>query len=583
MKLLWSDIQEASRGSIQSLAALLLIGELNKLGVSHYIVSPGARSIPLILALSYLENRYSTNPEFPRITYVNDERAAAFMAQGISKSGSLPCIICTSGTAVPNYLPGIVEAYYSDVPVIILTADRPWELLSAGANQTIQQKNIFDDFICDKLDIPAPEKNLYIHSLLSNLDYIVSKTIQYKKPVHINVAFRKPFYDSGFNIDNDINIHSKSLLEKWADSSCPYVSIPKQRVETHVVESKVYGSFKPIVLAGPLTCQYQIDAISKLSDEKQIPIFADIHSNIRQKKLATVLSLFNLYLNSEECVSQTKTPKPTVAYHVGGRMISDEVHTYLSKNEIELVLVQDKIERQDAIENEFLYPIRHITFSQFEKEMLTNNVEHGYQQIYLDLEKKHIEKLNVTFHEESFTERKIIHHAFKYTSENSNIFLSASLVFREADNFVTEIPHRCRIYGNRGATGIDGIVSSAIGVSLQNNSPLVCILGDQAALHDLTSFSLVQNLSSSAIFLIINNSGGAIFNFMSVYGLNTILANSHSFEFSNFAKGFGLAYFNPTSTEEFISTILKVQALNQKCIIEVRTAGEESVQKLKHI
>jgi 2-succinyl-5-enolpyruvyl-6-hydroxy-3-cyclohexene-1-carboxylate synthase len=140
----------------------VVIEELRRCGVGIFCLSPGARAIPLILALE----------DNPRIVtkLFNDERSAAFWAQGAAKGGQLPCLICTSGTAAANYLPAVAEATLSGTPFLVLTTDRPFELRYAKANQTLPQRDLFSPFVAVSFDIPAPEQRLLLHALLADLD-----------------------------------------------------------------------------------------------------------------------------------------------------------------------------------------------------------------------------------------------------------------------------------------------------------------------------------------------------------------------------------------------------------------------------
>src|SRR2546429_17368 len=165
------------------LHATVVVEELRRCGVGVFCLSPGARAIPLVLAL---EN----NPGVVTKLF-NDERSAAFWAQGAAKSGILPCLICTSGTAAANYLPAVVEAALAGTPVLVLTTDRPFELHYAKANQTLLQRDLFAPFAQGPFDVPAPEQQLFLHALLANLDQAVFEMQRTARPVHLNLAYRK--------------------------------------------------------------------------------------------------------------------------------------------------------------------------------------------------------------------------------------------------------------------------------------------------------------------------------------------------------------------------------------------------------
>ena len=148
----WTDRSLLCAKSLAHLHAAVVVEELRRCGVGVFCVSPGARTIPLVLALE-------DNPGVVT-RFFNDERSAAFWAQGAAKGGSLPCLICTSGTAATNYLPAVAEAALAGTPLLVLTTDRPFELHYAKANQTLPQRDLFAPFAQASFEIPAPERGL---------------------------------------------------------------------------------------------------------------------------------------------------------------------------------------------------------------------------------------------------------------------------------------------------------------------------------------------------------------------------------------------------------------------------------------
>jgi 2-succinyl-5-enolpyruvyl-6-hydroxy-3-cyclohexene-1-carboxylate synthase len=578
-----SEIHLMSHGSIQTLAASILVKELLRLGVRNFVLSPGARAIPIVLAINHLKYKTDLGTNL-NLYLVNDERSAAFMAQGASKSGSLSCLICTSGTAVANYLPGVVEAYYSKVPLIVISTDRPWELHYAGSNQTIHQKNIFSDFTSFQLDLPAVEKDLHVHSLLSNIDQAVYHSIESNLPVHLNVSYRKPFYDADFIFERDLSIEDLNILADWWVEKDPYFKFEKtkiSKIELNKNQSEKYLKFKkPIIISGPFLNNDKFLRVKENLKDKNIPIFADIHSNLRQDRNLKVSSLYNSY------ISEIKDQEmiPDVVFLVGDRLISDSLHRFLNNSNIHIVRVSDSSFREDGIENEFIYPKERINYETFFEVMSilnTNNIE--FSNYYFDLENSYREKTENILIKETSTERSAIFKVLKEVESNTSVFLSNSLIFREAENFSFDISAEIKLFANRGATGIDGIISSSIGTVLSNKEKLVCILGDQAALHDLTSLSLINLCKSSVMILIINNCGGSIFNLMKKAELRDTLINPHSLNFKNFAEGFNLNYFSTNDSNDLVEIQKNIFKSQMQAVVEFNTDGIESVKKLYNL
>src|SRR6266849_2593674 len=209
-----------SAKSLAHLHAAVVVEELRRSGVGVFCLSPGARTIPLVLALE----------EHPAVVtkLFNDERSAAFWAQGAAKGGVLPCLICTSGTAAANYLPAVVEAALAGTPLLVLTTDRPFELHYAKANQTLPQRDLFAPFAQGLFDVPAPEQQLFLHALLANLDQAVFEMQRTARPVHLNLAYRKPFVEESFTVAA-LPPEEVDELARWSTRSTPYCAYVQPR------------------------------------------------------------------------------------------------------------------------------------------------------------------------------------------------------------------------------------------------------------------------------------------------------------------------------------------------------------------
>src|SRR5262245_23886908 len=206
--------------SLAHLHAAVVVEELRRCGIEMFCLSPGARAIPLVLALQ--DNAAVVTKLF------NDERSAAFWAQGAAKGGVLPCLVCTSGTAAANYLPAVIEAALAGTPLLVLTTDRPFELHHAKANQTLPQRDLFAPFAPVAFDIPAPERQLFLHSLLADLDQAVFEMRRTARPIHLNVAYRKPFVEETFTVAT-LPPEEADELARWSARSTPYCAYVQPR------------------------------------------------------------------------------------------------------------------------------------------------------------------------------------------------------------------------------------------------------------------------------------------------------------------------------------------------------------------
>jgi 2-succinyl-5-enolpyruvyl-6-hydroxy-3-cyclohexene-1-carboxylate synthase len=275
---------------------------------------------------------------------------------------------------------------------------------------------------------------------------------------------------------------------------------------------------------------------------------------------------------------------PDVAYIIGDRLISDTVHKFLNNPEIHLVRVSNSSFRDDGIENEFLYPKDRITYDSF-FEILEDLecADSVFKDYYKNLESLSRTKTESVLENEKSTERSAILKVIKASPQNTNIFLSNSLIFREAENFVSNLPDNVKLYANRGATGIDGIISSSVGTMISNDRKLICILGDQAALHDLTGLSSIKLTSRPTMLLVINNGGGSIFNLMKKKELRDTLINPHELNFKSFSEGFNLQYFLVSDSDELVKIQKQIFENDLQAVVEFKTDGIESVKKLYNL
>ena len=338
-----------SAKSLAHLHAAVVVEELRRCGVGIFCLSPGARAIPLVLALE----------EQPAVMtkLFNDERSAAFWAQGAAKGGVLPCLVCTSGTAAANYLPAVVEASLAGTPMLVLTTDRPFELHYAKANQTLPQRALFSPFAQGPFDVPAPEQRLFLHALLANLDQAVFEAQRTARPVHFNLAYRKPFVEEAFTVAT-LPSEEVDELARWSATDTPYCTYlqPQPRLtapDTQRMVDCITAAANIVCVAGPLAPTSATAAIRTLATRLGAPLLADINSGLRCDGHQTpVLALYNLYLRK----AVSRLPQADLVLYFGDRIVSEPLREYLAAHRTEFILCSPYPLRQDAIENEFMYP-----------------------------------------------------------------------------------------------------------------------------------------------------------------------------------------------------------------------------------
>ncbi|HSF29238.1 MAG TPA: 2-succinyl-5-enolpyruvyl-6-hydroxy-3-cyclohexene-1-carboxylic-acid synthase [Candidatus Tectomicrobia bacterium] len=561
------------------LHATVVIEELRRCGVGVFCLSPGARAIPLVLALQ----------DNPRVVtkLFNDERSAAFWAQGAAKAGRLPCLICTSGTAAANYLPAVAEASLAGVPLLLLTTDRPFELHYAKANQTLPQRDLFAAFAQLAIDVPAPERRLYLHALLADLDQAVFEARHMARPVHLNLAYRKPFIDEAFSLDS-LPAGEVAELDRWLARDTPYCDylLPQPRLtapDAQRVVERISAADNIVCVAGPLAPTSQTTALGQLATHLAAPVLADINSGLRcDGHPAYVLALYNLYLRR----AVARLPAAELVLYFGDRIVSEPLREYLEAQDAEFILCSSYPLRQDAIENEFIYPTMKICGDPdgFAAELLAalpsrqpGALAHALTTCESDAQRQ-LAALLGTHGVGPLTEGRVIYEVFQHIHDDSAVFLSASLIFREAEYFVPGLQKTLHVGANRGATGIDGVLSSAIGFGEGLAKPCTVLIGDQALLHDLNALALLAETSVPMQVIVINNHSGAIFHFFDLGETGARLRNPHPWNFRGVAENFHLPYVRPTSLASFVAAYREAQAQRRSSVFEIVVDGEASVR-----
>jgi 2-succinyl-5-enolpyruvyl-6-hydroxy-3-cyclohexene-1-carboxylate synthase len=517
----------------------------------------------------------------------NDERSAAFWAQGAAKGGVLPCLICTSGTAAANYLPAVVEAALAGTPMLVLTTDRPFELHYAKANQTLPQRDLFFPFAQGPFDIPAPEQRLFLHALLANLDQAVFETQRTARPVHLNLAYRKPFVEEAFAV-MALPPEEVDDLARWSARDTPYCTYLQSQPhlmapDTQRIVDCITTAANIVCVAGPLALTSATAVIRTLATRLGAPLLADINSGLRCDGPQTpVLALYNLYLRQ----AISRLPQADLVLYFGDRIVSEPLREYLATQRTEFILCSPYPLRQDAIENEFMYPTMKVwgdpgAFAADLVSVLPARPPTALTRALATCESAAQQRLPTLLDASatgSLAEGRVIYEVFQHVHEGSAVFLSASLIFREADYFVPCLQKRLAVGANRGATGIDGILSSGIGFGEGLRIPCTVLIGDQALLHDLNALALLTCASVPVYVIVINNHSGAIFHFFDLGDAGERLRNPHPWGFRGVAENFHLAYVCPSSLEAFVAAYQEAQRQRRSTVFEIVVDGEASVR-----
>ncbi|KAA3613299.1 MAG: 2-succinyl-5-enolpyruvyl-6-hydroxy-3-cyclohexene-1-carboxylic-acid synthase [Calditrichaeota bacterium] len=565
-----------SSANLNALWCNLLVEELVRNGVDQFCISPGSRSTPLTLA--------AANNKWAKTSLFYDERAAAYFATGFARATGKPAVlICTSGTAVANFLPAVVEAAAANIPLIILSADRPAELRDTGANQTISQPNIYGDYIRWHFDLPCPTLEITPQFVLTTIDQaIYQATRNPAGPVHLNCMFREPLAP----LENDtVNRVDFAGLEKWLDATSPFTSyVPGEcKMSPDSVKKaaiSINSSISGLVILGEMRSEKDQQSAVKFCRELNWPVALDIQSGLRLQNLdEPFLPFFDQLLYSEEFIGNFK---PDTVIQLGDRLVSKKLAQFIAHADLEnYILVANHPFRRDEnhkISLRFELPVAvfceslqsHLIFSQPPEKI---NAAHSLTASHLTSYFEKMVELNELFLARTLSE---------IIPENSGLFLGNSMPIRDM-NTVAGLPGKnIKIAANRGASGIDGNLATAVGFAAGLHTPVTVLIGDLATLHDLNSFYLLSQTHEQIITIISNNHGGGIFNFLPVAQttehFEPFFGTPHSLNFQRAAQMFSLDYKCVTTHDAFVESYQLFVASTKSAIIEVETSRDKNWQ-----
>ena len=558
-----------------------------KLKIKNVVISPGSRNIPLAIG-------FASNEAFDCYSIV-DERSAGFFALGISQETKRPTIVlCTSGSALLNYSPAISEAYLSDIPLIIISADRPLYKINIGDGQTINQNNVFgSSVLCSeslhqdvthgtKNILASNKQNLINDSLnkksiekiqLVNQKYnenliidCFSRSIYFKKPVHINIPFEEPLYE--FTKNSSISFSGKEI------------KFENKEINIKKVKDLFKKSSSILILVGCLPPKaLSTNTIKALSD-KNVVVLTESTSNLFDesffRNIDQLIAPIDIS-NDKEAVF--KSLKPDIVITLGGMIISKKIKEYLRlyspKKHIQIGFNDTK--------DTFFLGVQHVKLDPnlFFKEVLNNNIKSNYYKIWQELSKK----------------RKNSHHHFIKNTPFCDLSVFSILSSKICSKYQIQVSNSSPIrylqlfntnnvmYSNRGTSGIEGSTSTAVGSSIYSKSPTLLITGDLSFFYD--SSGLWNNyINSSFRIIIINNNGGGIFRILPSFLDNSVFSKfietPHNLNAKQLAKMHGFSY-QKKKTKIGLKMALKgfFKKSKKPRILEISTSSEISSKVLK--
>ncbi len=485
--------------SVNSLWGGVLVETLARCGVTRAVLSPGSRSAPLVFA-------FARHPRIESIP-VLDERSAAFFALGLAKKNRRPvALICTSGTAAANFLPAIIEAHESGTPLIVLTADRPPELRDCASGQTIDQQKIYGGYVEFYHELAVPEAS---EPLLRYLRQMVAQACARAQsgPVHLNCPFRDPLVpvDDGTTqalvqkIDEDFFAH----LEPAAPASATATWPPPAGARGLIVAGSQ-------IVANPAA---YAAAIIKAAETLGWPVLADALSPVRHHAggKATIIATYDAILRSA-LTARELAPQHVIC--LGGWPVSKVLRGWLEQAQAETLMVSPGEVNRDGLHGR----TRHLPLSAESFTVAGSPAaDPAYAARWSRAESAARASIDgVLGPTDELFEGKAAWLLAQHLPEETPFFVANSMPVRDMEYFWPAGDRRCEMAFNRGANGIDGTLSTALGVAHGADRPTVLLTGDLALLHDTNGFLLRPKLRGSLTVVLINNRGGGIFEHLPV-------------------------------------------------------------------
>lgn len=564
--------------NINMLWGSVIVEELLRNEIDYFCLSPGSRSTPL--AVGVARNARA------RSTVIYDERAAAFHALGYARATGKPAVlICTSGTAAANYFPAIVEASLDFIPMVVLTADRPPEKIATGANQTIRQSHLFGDYARWFFDLPCPSIDIPLQMVLTTIDQAVYRSVsQPAGPVHLNCQFREPLVP----LKKDIPAAYLWGVNSWGRESKPFTRYmgPTRMVKKQSqmeLQEIIQNTKRGLVVLGRLRWEDEKLAVRHFSRRLGWPIFADILSGHRLgNPMDQLLPYFDLMLLAEQLYPYYQ---PDTVLHLGDQPASKRylqfIEKYCPRHYISLLSHPFRSDpahrvgwRLESDIKEFCETFSPPAARHIDRDWV-NFLKHCSDTIY-QLIKAKLENEN------KLTEPGVARLISRTIPTGHSLFLASSLPVREMDMFADSTRNKVSVSANRGVSGIDGTIASAVGYGQGKNQPLTLLIGDLAFLHDLNSLSLISLLKIPITIVLINNHGGGIFSFLPIAEYKKVFepyfGTPHQFSFQNAAQQFGFTYYLPQDMKAFREVYLKSVQSKGAHLIEIQTDRNENVQ-----
>lgn len=561
-----------------------LVDEFYQLGVRHAVFSPGSRSTTMAMLFKEHEGFE---------TYMNiDERSASFMALGIAKVHKEPTVlVCTSGSAVAHYLPAILEAQYSGVPLIVLSADRPHTLLHVGAPQTVDQNKIFGTAVNYFEELAVPQESHYYTypRQVARKSYMKAMDIK-KGPVHINVPLFEPLVPELDSKHFEAGRSPFNVVKPHYSSGCNYDNTSRTSHVSNTSSSKndsFLAKYKNIlILAGPQVDVVEANSILSFATMLQAPILADPLSNVRRSYNSVdshsdkecidtskvIISTYDAFLADKEL---WPILKPDCVIQFGQIVVSKRVQQMIASwTDVEYIEVNPTMDSMNPTGKTTMHVQASIDV--FTHLYGKNNNSDKYLKLWQRLEQEGKKQLSTAIDEPHCFEGRTIRELQEHIPEDGQVFVANSMSIRDFDYFWFSGESTAVLYGNRGVNGIDGTISTALGLAT-NGLPTYLVTGDLSFFHDVNGLAIAKTHDLNLTIILHNNDGGGIFEYLPQKGtkhFDYLFSTSQGLDYSGAARLYGCGYTKLTYPYELQAALAAASIEQGVHIIEIPTSRE---------
>jgi 2-succinyl-5-enolpyruvyl-6-hydroxy-3-cyclohexene-1-carboxylate synthase len=547
------------------------VNELVQAGVIDVVVSPGSRSTPLAMMMA----------EHPKLkVHIQiDERSAGFFALGMAKAIKKPvALLCTSGTAAANYYPAVIEANYSRIPLIVITADRPHELREVGAPQAIDQIHLYGKHVKAFYEMPLPEKEL---SLIRFVRMTCARAVgtacsNPTGPVHLNIPFREPLIPL---LDSEDLFKAEERTDRYVQIETGSWTLDKAQFAEIAHQLSDYRN--GVIICGPMDDDHFKDEIIYLAEKLNFPILADPLSQLRsgEHDHSQIVDSYDNFLRNE---ATKQYLKPDIILRFGAMPVSKALSIFLKENHMAKHFVVDGgsgWRDPSALASNMIFCDETI-FCQSIASLFSESLENKMLEKWKAINEIAKEQMLIVRDLTDMDEGKLFALLVDILPQNSTLFVGNSMPIRDLDSFFYSNQKSIRVMANRGANGIDGIISSALGAAVYSEK-MYLVLGDLTFYHDLNGLLASKLLNIDLTIIIINNNGGGIFSFLPQANhpenFELLFGTPLDLDFEHVVKMYNGLYDKTNNWDDFLSAFSTTKMKSGLKVLEVPTNREKNV------